>query len=179
VGRRLDERLALRAPGLFRQLVELMLALPPGSEVKRRIIKSFLARGAKALAREDYELVLLTYDRDLEITNVGDDALALGFAEHYHGHQGYRELMRLWRAAWLSPRYWPEAVSDLGRRFVVRVKLTGRGASSGAEVTQTCGCVLHFARGTVVRMDIYWDWPQCVGALGLDEHAMFAASTGA
>jgi len=29
-----DESLALRAPGLFRQLVKLMLALPPSSEVK-------------------------------------------------------------------------------------------------------------------------------------------------
>jgi ketosteroid isomerase-like protein len=178
VGRRLDERVALRAPWLFRQLVKLMLVLPPGLVVKRRLVRSFLARGVKALAREDYELVLLTYHPDVEITNVGSDALALGFAEHYHGHHGYRELMRLWRAGWLSPRYRPEAVTDLGRRLVVRVRLTGRGASSGAEVTQTCGCVLDFARGTVVRMHIYWDWSECVAALGLEQRRTSAASTG-
>jgi ketosteroid isomerase-like protein len=179
VGRGLDERLALRAPGLFRQLVKLMLVLPPGWEVKRRLVKSFLARGAKALAREDYELVLLTYDRDVEIINIGDDALALGFAQRYHGHQGYLELMRLWRAAWLRPRYAPEAVTDLGDRFVVRIKLTGQGASSGAEVAQTCGCVLDFARGAVVRMHIYWDWCACVQALGLDNDRTYVGPTGA
>lgn len=157
----------MRAPGLFRQLVKLMLALPRGWKIRKRLVKSFLARGAKALAREDYELVLLTYDPDVQISNVGDDALALGFAERYRGHEGYRELMRLWRAGWLNPRYTPDAVTDLGKRFVVRVKLTGQGASSRAEVAQTCGCVLDFAAGAVVRMDIYWDWSACVEALGL------------
>ena len=33
-------------------------------------MKSFLARGAKALAGEAYELVLLTYDPDVEVTNI-------------------------------------------------------------------------------------------------------------
>jgi len=169
----------LRAPGLFRQLVKLMLALPPGLGAKRRLVKSFLARGFKALARADYELVLLTYDADMEITNVGDDALAVGFAERYHGHQGYLDLMRHWHAAWLRPRYAPEAVIDLGDRFVVRIKLTGRGASSGAEVAQTCGCVLDFAHGAVVRMHIYWDWSECVEALGLGDRATAAASASA
>ena len=104
----------------------------------------------------------------MEVTNIGDDALALGFgfADRYHGHQGYLDLMRLWRAAWLSPRYTPEAVTDLGDRFVVRIKLTGQGASSGAEVAQSCGCVLDFADGAVVRMAIYWDWSEYVEALG-------------
>lgn len=171
VGRHLDERLALRAPRLFRRLVKLLLVLPRGWEIRKKLVKSFLVRGAKALAREDYELVLLTYDPDVQISNIGDDALAVGFAERYHGHEGYRELMRLWRAGWLNPRYTPDAVIDLGKRFVVRVKLTGQGASSGAGVAQTCGCVLDFAGGAVVRMDIYWDWSQCVEALGLDEPA--------
>jgi ketosteroid isomerase-like protein len=175
VGRHLDERLALRAPRLFRELVKLMVALPPDLAVKRRLVRSYLARGAKALAREDYELVLLTYDPEVEITNIGDDALALGFAVRYHGHQGYRELMRVWRGEWVSPRFTPVAVTDLGDRFVVRIKLTGRGASSGAEVAQTCGCVLAFADGAIVRMHIYWDWSECVEALGLTHHAAPAA----
>ncbi len=107
------------------------------------------------------------------------EELALGFAEGYHGHQGYLDLMRLWRTAWLSPHYTPEAVIDLGDRFVVCIKLTGQGASSGAEVAQTCGCVLDFADGAVVRMAIYWDSSECVEALGLGDRATAAASTSA
>ena len=53
-----------------------------------------LARAFEALAREDYEIILLTYDPGVEITIIGDKGMAVGFAEHYHGHQGYREWTR-------------------------------------------------------------------------------------
>jgi ketosteroid isomerase-like protein len=98
---------------------------------------------------------------------------------HYHGRQGYRDMMRTWRAAWASPRFTPQALMDLGDRFVVRVKLSGRGVSSGAEVAQIASYVLDFADAAVVRMDFYWDWSACVEALGLHDRTTSAASTGA
>ena len=179
MGRHLDERLALGAPCLYRRLNKLALALSPGTPVRERFAKRAVARAVEALAREDYEVVLLAYDPDAEITMVGDEPSAVGFAEHYPGHQGYRDLMRTWRVAWVSPRFTPEALIDLGDRFVVRVKVSGRGVSSGAEVAQILGYVLDFADGVVVRMDIYWDWSACVEALGLHDRATSAASAGA
>jgi ketosteroid isomerase-like protein len=149
-----------------------MLALPPGSPIRERVAKRMLARAFEALAREDYEVILLTYDPDAEITIIGDEGMAVGFAEHYRGHQGYRDMMRTWRAVWVSPRFTPEALIDFGDRFAVRITLTGQGASSGAEVAQTSGYVLHFADGVIVRMDIYWDWSACAEALGLHDHAL-------
>jgi ketosteroid isomerase-like protein len=149
-----------------------MLALPPGSPIRERVAKRMLARAFEALARDDYEVILLTYDPGAEITIIGDEGMAVGFAEHYHGHQGYRDMMRTWRAVWVKPRFTPEALIDLGDRFVVRLNLTGRGASSGAEVAQTSGYVLHLADGVIVRMDIYWDWSACVEALGLHARAL-------
>jgi len=99
----------------------------------------------------------------------------LGFAERYHGHEGYREFLRLWRAEWSDVRYKPEALIDLGDRLVMRVTTTARGASSGAEVTLTAGYAL-WTDGAVVRQDFYWDWSACVEALGLSDQAAHADS---
>jgi ketosteroid isomerase-like protein len=168
MGRHLDERLALRAPGLYRRLFKPLLALPTGSALRRRVLKRQVARGFEALSREDDEVALLAYDDDAEINIIGDEFRALGFAERYHGHQGWRDYLQLWRAEWVSARYTPEAVIDLGDRLVVRVTSTGLGASSGAEVTHSWGSVYYLGDGAVVRQDFYWDWSECVEALGLD-----------
>jgi ketosteroid isomerase-like protein len=166
--RHLDERLALRAPGLYRRLFKPLLALPTGSPLRRRVLKRQVARGFEALSREDDEVILLAYDDDAEINIIGDEFRALGFAERYHGHQGCRDFLQLWRAEWMSARYTPEAVIDLGDRLVLRIMLTARGASSGAEVTQTTGYIFYLGDGAIVRQDFYWDWSECVEALGLD-----------
>ena len=89
VGRHVDERLALRLPWLVRRLNKLALAaIPRGSAVRGRVAKQLLARVFEALAREGYETVMLTYDPDVEITIVGDEARAVRVAERYRGHQG-------------------------------------------------------------------------------------------
>jgi ketosteroid isomerase-like protein len=177
MGRHLDERLALRAPRLYRRLVKLVLSLPPGSPVRRRLVKWLVARGWGAQSRQDDELLLVIgYDPNVELNMIGDKFLVLGFAERYHGHEGYREFLRLWRAEWSDVRYKPEALIDFGDRLVMRVTTTARGASSGAEVTLTAGYALWTADGAVVRQDFYWDWSACVEALGLSDQAAHADS---
>ena len=127
--RHLDERLVLRAPWLFRHQAKLLLAtLPLGSRVRERVAKLLLARAFEALAREDYEVIMLTYDPGVEIRIIGDDARAAGFAERYHGHQGYRDVMRVWRTEWVDPS--PDELIDLGDRWIVRMTLSGRGAGA-------------------------------------------------
>jgi hypothetical protein len=67
MGRHLDEHLASRAPRFFRRLIKLMLALPPGSPVRHRALKRLVARACGAVSRGDDEIVLLAFDRDVEI----------------------------------------------------------------------------------------------------------------
>jgi len=178
--RHLDERLVLRAPWLFRHQAKLLLAtLPLGSRVRERVAKLLLARAFEALAREDYEVIMLTYDPGVEIRIIGDDAYAAGFAERYHGHQGYRDVMRVWRTEWVDPRFTPDELIDLGDRWIVRMTLSGRGARSGAEVTQTCGYVQDGVGGLIVHMDFYWDWSACVELCGLGDGSASTVSTAA
>jgi ketosteroid isomerase-like protein len=171
MGRYFDERLALRTPRLYRQLIKLVVALPPGSPVRRRALERMVVRGWAALSRGDDEIVLLLFDRDVEFNIIGADVVDL--AEHYHGHEGWLEFIGHWRASWggLQITHTPEAVIDLGDRIVTRVTLTARGATSGADVAQTIGVVNWVADGAIMRQDNYWEWSKCVEALGLDDSA--------
>ena len=173
MGRHLDERLALRAPRVCRRLASLVQALPPGSPIRRRALKRMVARGWAALSRGDDEVVLLAFDHDVEFNIIGGYAQALGLAERYHGHEGWLEFIGLWRAEWAGSQitHTPEAMIDLGDRLVMRVTLTARGATSGADVAMTMGIVSWVADGTIARQDNYTEWAECGEALGLDEVA--------
>ena len=177
MGRHLDERLALRAPALSRRLLKLILALPPGSPIRRRIAKRFFARGWEAVGRGDDELVLFFVHPAYEFRITGAELRSLGFAECYHGHQGFREFIGLWNDVWADVRYTPELVIDFGDRLILRLSVSARGSSSGAEVTHTAGHVYDFADGVILHHTMYWDWSDCVAGVGLDDHAQSPAST--
>ena len=172
LGRHLDERLALRAPWLFRRLMKLLMAQPVDSPVRRRALKLIGERGWAAFSRGDDEVILLFIDRDVELNHAGLPALP-GLAASYRGSDGFLEFGRLWRAEWAGSEitHKPEALIDLGDRVVWRVRLTARGARSGASVDQTCGFVQWLADGAIVRSDAYWHWSECVEALGLQDIA--------
>lgn len=176
MGRHLDERLALRAPRLYQWLAKRLLALPPGSPVRRRAVKRAVARAWAALSRGDDEVIYrLVFDRDIEFNIIGGGAGGPppGLGERYHGHEGWREFIALWRAEWGGGHieHTPEALIDLGDRLVMRVTVAARGAASGADVAMTMGIVSWLADGAIVRQDNYYQWSECVKALGLDEVA--------
>ena len=173
MGRHLDERLALRAPWLVRRLTKLLMALPAGSPVRRAALRRIGGRGWAALSRGDDEIVLLLADRDVEINIISFTGVGVGLGERYHGHEGLLEFLGLWRAEWAGSQitHTPEALIDLGDRLVWRVTVTARGASSGAGASQTCGFVQWVADGVIVRQDAYWEWSECVEALGLGDVA--------
>jgi ketosteroid isomerase-like protein len=169
--RHLDERLALRAPRLTHRLARRVLALPPGSPIRRRALKRIVARGWAALSRGDDEVALFVFDPDLEFNIIGGNPELVGLGEHHHGHAGWLEFIERWRSAWVGSQitHTPEALIDLGDRLVMRVTLTARGATSGADVAQTMGIVSWLADGAIVRQDNYYEWSECVAALGLDQ----------
>jgi ketosteroid isomerase-like protein len=173
MGRHLDERLALRAPRLTRRLATLVLRLSPGSPIRRRALKGAVERVWAALSRGDDEIVLLAFDREIEFNIIGAEAELVGLAEHYTGHEGWLDFIERWRAEWAGSQlmHTPETVIDLGDHIVMRMTVSARGGTSGANVAQTMGIVSWLADGAVVRQDNYWQWSECVEALGLDDVA--------
>lgn len=77
-----------------------------------------MARAWAALSRGDDKIIYpLVFDRDIEFNIIGGAAggapPALG--ERYHGHDGWREFIRQWRAEWGGGHieHTPEALIDL------------------------------------------------------------------
>jgi ketosteroid isomerase-like protein len=144
------------------------MRLPPGSALRRRLLKRFAVRGWDSFARRDYDAALIAFDRDYELNLVGEWFRGLGFPPSYRGHAGLRQFAEAWMAEWSSVEYEVEQVFDLRDRIVMRFTTTSRGATSGAEVRQTAGAAYTIVNGMIVRMDFYWNWAECAKALGLD-----------
>jgi ketosteroid isomerase-like protein len=166
-GRYLEERLLLAMPGLSRLFRRALFRLPPGSMLRRRLLKRFAVLGWESFARGDYEATLIAFDSDYEINLFGDWFRGLGFPSRYIGKAGLIEFGEVWRAAWSSIEYEVEQLIDLGDTVGMRFTTISRGAASGAEVRQTAGAVYSVVDGTIVRMDFYWEWAECAEALGL------------
>jgi ketosteroid isomerase-like protein len=173
--RHFDERLALAAPGLFRLFRRLLFRLPPGSLLRRRVLKRFAVLGWEAFARGDYDATLIGFDPEYTINLFGDWFRGLGFATSYVGRAGLVEFGEAWRAEWSSIGYEVGQLFDLGDQIVMRFTTVSRGAVSGAEVRQTAGAAYSLADGTIVRMDFYWNWADCAAAMRLDQAANSAA----
>jgi hypothetical protein len=163
--RPLDERLALRCPHLARLLFAGVMALPPGSPVRRRALKRFLARGFQSFSRGDVEGGLLISDPELEVRLIGWEGLGLSPA--YHGHDGWRALTRDWLAQWENYELKPVQLLDAGDRLIVRTTATALGAHSGAEVAVSVGHCYYFTNSTLTRYDIYREWSALTKALQL------------
>ena len=165
--RHIEERLALAAPGVFRLFRRGLFRLPPGSTLRRRVLKRFFELGWEAFGRRDAEAALIAFDPRFEFNLFGDRFEGIDFRTRYVGHAGFREFFETWWAAWSSIQFEIEELFDLGDRLVLRFKATARGAASGAEASLTSGSSYLLHHGTIVRQDFYWYWADCAAALGL------------
>jgi ketosteroid isomerase-like protein len=171
--RHLDDRLALRFPGLYRRLVRGVMALPPGSALRCRALERMISRGFESFSRGDVEVALLTADPEVEIRTIGWEAL--GLSAHYHGHEGWRGLARDWLAEWGDYEQVPEQLIDLGGRLILRTKATARGDHSGARVgLGVCYC-FYLTGGRITGWDVVPSWSDLVEELGLGPGSEIAA----
>ena len=177
-GRSIDERVMLRLPTPVAQLVMRgFRRLPPGSHLRRRILKRALARGFEAASREDYAVDLLFYEPDVELRAPGEVAGALGLPERYYGHQGFLDVWSDMKQDMDDFRFQPEQIIDLGDRVALRGTLVGRGRASGVLTRQTAGFIYHFSpRGLVALQELHWTWENVLDALHDHDEASLPAA---
>jgi ketosteroid isomerase-like protein len=163
----MEERVALAMPTFLVRVMFVGLGrLPPGSYLRRRIQKRNFRRVFEALARDDYEFALLSYEPDVEVRVWGDAPGALGLAESYHGNQGFRDFLGDYKQDMNNLRWELEQIIDLGDRIALRTAVVGTGAHSGLTTSNTMGIIWRIsARGTVTRQDVYWKWDETLAAL--------------
>jgi ketosteroid isomerase-like protein len=166
-GRSVEERAVLWLPGpVLRLLLRVFTLLPPGSHLRRRILKRSLARGFEAARRDDHAVGLLFYEPDVEMRTSAEIAGVLGLPERYYGHQGYLEAWSDMKQDMDDFRIEPEEVIDLGDHVAVRGTLRGRGRASGVLTRQTAGFIYHFSpRGLIARQELHWTWEDVLDAI--------------
>ncbi|MGO8907624.1 MAG: nuclear transport factor 2 family protein [Solirubrobacteraceae bacterium] len=176
-GRSIDERVMLRLPTpVVRLMLRGLALLPPGSHVRRRILKRALARGFEAARRDDYAVGLLFYEPDVDLRAGKEVGRTLGLPERYYGHQGFVDIWRDMKQDMDDFHLQPEQIIDLGDRIVLRGTLVGRGRASGLPTRQMTGTIYHLSpRGMVARQDVYWTWEDTVAALNDQGEASRAA----
>ena len=176
-GRSAEERVLLRLPT---PLVQLMMRglgrLPPGSHLRRRVLKRAITRGMEAGAREDYAVPLRFYEPDVELRNPGQAARGLGLPERYEGQQGFLDVWRDWTEDLDDFYVRSEQIIDLGDRVILRAAIVGRGRRSGIPISRTTGIIYYFSpRGLVERQDLYWTWEEALDALSDHDEALRAS----
>ena len=101
---------------------------PPSPELIARVSESYewWNGGEPQLMLNDY-----AEDAELDLSAVFADTPPI------HGHEGMRQQIGEWHEAWEGVRMDPVEVVDLGEgRFVVEVRMWGKGRRSGVEVDQ-------------------------------------------
>ena len=104
--------------------------------------------------RGEFDLMIEPYADDavFDLSNVFTDAAPV---------QGHEAMRRAWyelKETWGELRLDPIEVFDLGEnRFVLDVRLWGKGRSSGAEVDQAFAFLYTFRGEKIIRAELYPD----------------------
>jgi hypothetical protein len=162
--RTLEERILVRLPGLVRPLASAWARLPPTSRLRRAWLARVVAHGCAAANRKDYDVVLLTYDREVE----------LDLQESPLGHlfTGIRVGRDRWRETWLGVReeiddltLLHEEVIDFGDHMLMAGRTTGFGSSSRVPINEPIFQLFTLRRGLVTRQRDFADRERALRAI--------------
>jgi ketosteroid isomerase-like protein len=125
-------------------------------------------REVAAWERDDIEGWLLMIAADVEwLTAVERDLGSAG--RIFHGHEGMRELWKLWRTEFDD--FWIETdeIRDLGGNRVLRLAhMRFRGPASGIPVESQLALLYTLRDGKIVRSDDYRSHKEALKAVGLE-----------
>jgi uncharacterized protein len=121
-----------------------------------------------AWERQDMEAVFALYDPAI----VWDNSTLPGpNAGVYRGREGVRQFLREWLEAFETHEIHAEDFIDAGDAVVVRVRVTGRGKASGAEVEMPRWNVYRIRDGLVIRIEIFETKAEALEAAGFSGDA--------
>ena len=170
--RTLDEQILVRFPRLARLALSLWSRLPPRSRIRRVWLARNVSRGCAAGNRRDFDLLLLSFDPDIEYESVVGDSSGALFPDMVglrRGHAAYRGIWEALDEAWDDVKLEHHEVIDCGDRLVALGRVVGRARHTGIPVDQPVCQVFMHRRGVVVRQQDFPERDQALGAVGLRE----------
>jgi ketosteroid isomerase-like protein len=167
--RRLEERLAVRFPAAIAAINRTWQRLPPRSSVRRKVVRRLTTSSVAAANRRDYESAFALFDPDCEM-NPPSHMVGLGtFPVSLHSRSERLRLEEGWREDWGEFRYEPEEVLDLEDRVLILGRMVGTGAGSGAAFDHEWADLVTFAKGRIIREQVFFSRAEALEAAGLSE----------
>jgi len=166
--RRLEERLALRFPGVLALLAQAVFRSRPHSRLRRAVVRHVVRLGFEAINRGDFEAAFAAYHPDIEVieppqvVKLGLDPVSRGRAERIH-------VQRRWHAEWSELQFEPDELFDLGNRLLVTARMKGSGLSSEAAFDNDFANLVTLSAGRAVREELFLDRAEALEAVGLRE----------
>ena len=90
-------------------------------------------------------------------------------ADDYFGREEFLRGTLLWHEEWESFTYRPLEFRDIGEHVLVRVRLSGRGRSSGVELDLTLSHLWTYRENMPWRCEVFVDQAAALEAAGLSE----------
>jgi ketosteroid isomerase-like protein len=164
--------LLVRFPVLAGSMAERIRRMSPGSALRSRLVNLQVKRAFAAMARSDVEVLLLSYEPDVEVWM--KSMSGVGISDCYRGHAGIRALYADLDDAFSDWRWTIRGVADGGDRIAVRADFVGFGRSSGVRTSIKDGgtAVRLSARGRAVWQEWFVEqdgWKRALEAVGLRE----------
>lgn len=126
-------------------------------------------QGYQAVNRGDLDVLLAVYHSDVVTCFDPDGGLTPpDLAGEHFGHDGFRTLWDAWNSAWDDLQFEPKELVDAGDRMLVKVGMSGHGATSGIETTMTYYEVYTLRDGRIARHENFVDPAAAKAAAGLD-----------
>jgi ketosteroid isomerase-like protein len=168
--RTLDQRLAVRFPGLAAVGLRLLTKLPPRSRLRQALVWRSSRLAVEAYNRRDLDAVVTAYHPDLEYYPYREFVDAALAEPCYHGPDGYRAYIGATYEVWgTEVRLEPTELIDLGDRIVLLADMPMRAQASGVALAQKYGGVSTLKDGRVIRQDDFLDHADALAAVGLSE----------
>jgi ketosteroid isomerase-like protein len=166
--RTLDQRLAVRFPGLSAASFRFVTRLPLGSRVRQAAVWRTVRLAVEAYNRRDLDAVVTGYRPDIEYYPYREFVEA-GLAEPvYHGPAGYRRYIEATYEVWgTEVRLEPTELIDLGDRLLLLADMPMRAQASGVPLAQTYAGVSTLKDGRVIRNDDFLSHGEALASVGL------------
>jgi SnoaL-like domain len=163
--RRLDQRLFVRLPALYRMFADAVSRLSPRSRLRRQILARNVALAYAAANRRDFDIVLIGIDKEIEY-RPSPELTPPDMEPVFHGHDGYLRLWRHWLDVFEDIHWDAEEMLDFGDRLLVSAHQRGSGAGSGVAVSKPVFQLYWLRRGIVVRFEDFLDRAEALEAAG-------------
>jgi ketosteroid isomerase-like protein len=166
--RTLDERIALRFPGVGAVLARQIARLSPGARLRAAAIARIASLAFQAYNRRDLAAAVAYCHPDFDYRPARRWVEAGLVEESYRGLEDYKRYVATVDQVWGGENYlYPREVIDFGDRVMVLADGTMRGQASGVPLNGEFAMLCALKDGRTIRAEEFYDHEEALALVGL------------